>query len=149
MGLLTITLVSRPVMNSAGQLRYALEMCVGRCESTAAMLNIRPHRHDNIAELLDVDMPSFESSHRKVMKDVRRELHEYVTKARAAGQPGAVDIGGRVFLQFDDAGYPIIQGFKHGNHVPKQELEDLLRAYLRRHYCKSSVMANQFNVDYL
>ncbi len=94
-------------------------------------------RHDNIAELCGVDMPSFETMHRNVLLDVKRDLTAYIKKVKIAANLANDDISDTVFIKYDEDGYPIIAGFTAGKNIPKRECESLLRAYLRRHYCKS------------
>lgn len=98
--------------------------------------------HDNIAELVGVDLPSFESKHRKALLDVKRDFLNYVKEVKKAGNKAdddIGDIGDTVFLKYNDAGFPIVVGYKAGSSIPKKRLEDLLRTYLRRHYCKFNI----------
>ena len=81
-------------------------------------------------------MPSFETTHRKVLLDVKRDLTAYIKKVKIAVNLANDDLSDTVFIKYDDKGYPIIAGFTAGKSIPKSECERLLRAYLRRHYCK-------------
>lgn len=90
-----------------------------------------------MAELLGVDMPSFESLNRKALKDLKRDFSAYVKKVKAAAGLASDEVAvDTVFLKYDEAGYPSIVGFKAGDVIPKKRLEELLRRYLRRHYCE-------------
>ncbi len=90
-----------------------------------------------MAELLGVDMPSFESLNRKALKDLKRDFSAYVKKVKAAAGLASDEMAAdTVFLKYDEAGYPSIVGFKAGDVIPKKRLEELLRRYLRRHYCE-------------
>ena len=81
-------------------------------------------------------MPSFETMHRKVLLDVKRDLTAYIKKVKIAANLANNDLSDTVFIKYDKEGYPIIAGFTAGKNIPKIECEKLLRAYLRRHYCK-------------
>lgn len=92
--------------------------------------------HDNIAELLGVNLPSFEALHKKALQDVKRDIMAYVKKCKSAANMPVDDVTDTVFLKYNEAGFPSVYGFKTGSTIPKKELEDLLRTYLRRHYCE-------------
>ena len=81
-----------------------------------------------------MDMPSFETMHRKVLLDVKCDLTVYIKKVKVAANLANNDISDHVFIKYDEAGYPIIAGFTTGKSISKLECEKLLRAYLRRHY---------------
>ncbi len=82
-------------------------------------------------------MASFETMHRKVLLDVKRDLTTYIKKVKIAANLANDDVSDTVFIKYDEEGYPIIAGFTAGKTIPKMQCESLLRGYLRRHYCKS------------
>ncbi|KJA15507.1 hypothetical protein HYPSUDRAFT_58748, partial [Hypholoma sublateritium FD-334 SS-4] len=91
MGLISITMFGRPVPSSAGNHQTAYEF------------------HENVAELLGVDMPSFESLNRKALKDLKRDFSAYVKKVKAAAGLASDEMAAdTVFLKYDEAGYPSI-----------------------------------------
>lgn len=83
-----------------------------------------------------MDLPSFEAMHKKMLTDVKREFGLYVKKVKAAANKAEEDPVDLIFLRFDEDGFPILRGFKTGTNLPKKQLEDLWRAFLRRHYCE-------------
>ncbi|KJA24328.1 hypothetical protein HYPSUDRAFT_53717 [Hypholoma sublateritium FD-334 SS-4] len=110
MGLISITMFGRPVPSSTGNHQMAYEF------------------HENVAELLGVDMPSFKSLNRKALKDLKRDFSAYVKKVKAAAGLASDEMAAdTVFLKYVEAGYPSIVGFKAGDVIPKKRLEELLR----------------------
>lgn len=87
---------------------------------------------------MGVDMPSFESSaFAKALLDVKRDLISYVRQVKdAASKPVDEIVTDQVFLKYDDVGLPTLVSLKStATTLPKKEIEDLVRAYLSRHYC--------------
>lgn len=91
-------------------------------------------RHDNIAELIGIEMPSFQATHGRVLKDVKRELLDYIKDVKKAADEPEAAIPNQVYLKYDELGFPILVGLNPDKVLPKQEIEDLVRAYLSRHY---------------
>ncbi|PPQ94764.1 hypothetical protein CVT25_007783 [Psilocybe cyanescens] len=100
---------------------------------------------DQMAEIMDVDAPLFESQYRPQVHQMKLYVMEYITKMRKILNPGPAprvpggtgtgvcDLG----LQFTHNGFPILpQGLdtKSGNLPVKKELDEMIRKYLAKHY---------------
>ncbi len=99
-------------------------------------LNALIPRHDNIAELLGVEMPSFESKYERQLLQLKLELKAYIQSVREAANLPADVPSDKVFLKYDEAGFPVLIGFNPSKPLLKTEVEQLIREYLSRHYCK-------------
>ena len=98
-------------------------------------------RHENVAELVGVDLPSFESMHAKALLDIKRDFLQYMKTVKAAANLKVLDVQAGVYLIYNDVGFPIIAGYKTGDVILKNRLEPLLCDYLRRHYCECTINA--------
>ncbi len=94
-------------------------------------------RHDNVAELLGVTAASFEQANKEAVMGMRRAFIDYVHRlkqALAASGGTAVKPEPLVKIVNDEAGWPELVGFDAAAKHSKTTLEDILRAYLSKHY---------------
>ncbi|PPQ87771.1 hypothetical protein CVT25_015013 [Psilocybe cyanescens] len=101
--------------------------------------------HDQMAELMEVDAPLFESQYRPQVHQMKLYVMEYITQMKKILNPGPQPWapGGTgknvrdLNLQFDHYGFPILPpalNTKSGDLPVKKELEDMVRKYLAKHY---------------
>ena len=80
-------------------------------------------------------MPSFESKYEKLLLELKLNLKSYIQSVREAANMPADVPSDKVFLKYDDSGFPILVGFNPTKPLPKTQVENLIREYLSRHYC--------------
>ncbi|PPQ93201.1 hypothetical protein CVT25_007858 [Psilocybe cyanescens] len=100
---------------------------------------------DQMAELIEVDAPLFESQYRPQVHQMKLYVMEYITKMKKILNPGPTPwapngTGNDVKdlnLQFDQHGFPILPqrlDTKSGNLPVKKELDEMIRKYFAKHY---------------
>ena len=99
------------------------------------------YSHDNIAELMGVEMAGFERVYKEIVLEMKKKVIDYVKEVRqVAGHKGEDDFGAGIndtpCLKYDNQGYPILVGFDRQKPFSKSQVETLVRTFLASHYCE-------------
>ncbi|PPQ80264.1 hypothetical protein CVT25_003703 [Psilocybe cyanescens] len=104
---------------------------------------------DQMAELMEVDAPLFESQYRPQVHQIKLYVMEYINKIKKILNPGPTSSAPNgtgndvqnLTLQFDQNRFPILpQGLdtKSGNLPVKKELDEMIWKYFAKHYSAST-----------
>lgn len=102
------------------------------------------HSHDRISSYTQSRKERFVEMYSDETEYLQKKLIDYLTSLKkhatsAAGRAADKDIPGKPEIYFEK-GYPMMPKVSVDNVVKKDDLEDLLRCYLRKHYRKSEII---------